>query len=261
MNAKAHGNTVNGRANAGTWIRQFHPAPDAKLRLVCFPHAGGAAGTYQPLSAALPAGLAALAVQYPGRQDRLGEPCLETIAALADEAAAALDPYTAEPYALFGHSMGALVAFETARRLQSKGLPPAALFVSGRQGPAQPQLPDGLPPLTELDDTWVVAEVRRLGGAGSVLLDHPEIRELALPSLRADFRAVYTYVHSPTPRLTCPVIALTGDRDPRVTVPGARAWEAETTGPFSLHVLEGGHFYLDAHIPRIAELITASLPM
>ncbi|WP_073755091.1 thioesterase II family protein [Streptomyces sp. CB03234] len=239
------------------WIRNFHPAPAAGVRLFCFPHAGGAAGAYRALSAALPDGIEALAVQYPGRQDRFTEPCLDDIHALADACLPELRPYADEPFALFGHSMGALVAYEVARRLEAAGhTRPAALIVSGRQAPALPRQPGTALPPAGADDERLVAEVRGLGGDPDGVLDHPGVRALALPALRADFRAVSTYRRRPGPPLSCPLVVLTGDRDPWVPIDGARAWREETGGPFELHVLPGGHFYLNDQLPGVAGLIT-----
>src|ERR1700712_4687720 len=119
-----------------TWIRRFHESPGASARLVCFPHAGGAATYFYPLSRTLAPSIEALAVQYPGRQDRRAEPCVDDIHELADLVAPALLEWADRPLALFGHSMGATLAFEVAGRLEKAGVRPAGLFVSGRRGGA-----------------------------------------------------------------------------------------------------------------------------
>ncbi|MFV0127802.1 thioesterase II family protein [Streptomyces sp. HMX112] len=243
------------------WIRNFHPAPRAGVRLFCFPHAGGAASAYFPFSAALSGEVEVLTFQYPGRQDRLAEPPPADLDSLVEACLAELSPYTAEPFAIFGHSMGAVIGYEVARRLESAGRArPAALFVSGRQAPSLPWPPEGLVPEDGPDDDWVIGEARRLGGVDPALLDEPELRRLTLPALRADLRAIFAHTHRPGPRLTCPLTALTGDRDPSVTVAGARAWHSETTGPFDLHVFPGGHFYLNDQLPEVTKLIATSLP-
>lgn len=115
------------------WFRNYGPAPDACVRLVCLPHAGGSASFYFPLARALSPKIEVLAVQYPGRQDRHAEPCVQNIEDMADRIAEALGPWTDRPYALFGHSMGAMVGFEVARRMEASGKGPLELFVSGRQ--------------------------------------------------------------------------------------------------------------------------------
>ncbi|WP_307840346.1 alpha/beta fold hydrolase [Streptomyces sp. G44] len=245
----------------GDWIRCCHPAPDAGLRLLCFPHAGGSVSAYHALSAAVSGGVEPLIVQYPGRHDRFGEP----FAAGADEIVdAVLDELPRgpgdAPLALFGHSMGALLAFETARRLERAGRPPVALFLSGRAAPSLPRRTAAKRPVRDMDDAELVEEMRKLSGTAEELLSSPEMLSIFLPPMRADYQIVDDYVYRAGPPLSCPVTVLTGDDDPRVTPDEARAWQSETRGGFSCHVLAGGHFFLDAHLPYVAGVITSSLP-
>ncbi|WP_328745001.1 alpha/beta fold hydrolase [Streptomyces sp. NBC_00285] len=237
------------------WIRRFHPAADAPARLLCFPHAGGAAAAYHPLSAAVTGPLEPLVVQYPGRHDRFAEPFAERIGEVVD---AVLDALSADPAgrppALFGHSMGAVVAFETARALQARGQVPAALFVSGRGGPSVP-VAARWPKAPS--DAELLAEMRLLAGTDDVLLADPMLLELILPALRADYAMLFAHTHRPGPRLRCPVVALTGDADPRVPVSAVAAWERETEGAFTTHVLPGGHFFVDEHLPYVARVLTS----
>ncbi|MFF7352807.1 MULTISPECIES: thioesterase II family protein [Streptomyces] len=237
------------------WIRRFHHAPDAPARLLCFPHAGGAAAAYHALSAAVAGPLEPSVVQYPGRHDRLTEPFAERIDQVVDAVLDALpaDP-AGRPLALFGHSMGALMAFETARALQARGRTPAALFVSGRGGPSLPLVTrwTGVP-----SDDDLLAELRLLAGTDDSLLVDPMLLELALPVLRADYAMLSAYSYRPGARLRCPVVALTGDADPRVPVAEVPAWQRETEGAFTTHVLPGGHFYLDDHLPYVTKVLTS----
>ncbi|MEU1132808.1 alpha/beta fold hydrolase [Streptomyces sp. NPDC005900] len=244
----------------GDWIRCYHPASEAGVRLLCFPHAGGSVSAYHAMSAAVTGVVEPLIVQYPGRQDRFGEPFAagpdEIVDAVLDELPQG--PGDA-PLALFGHSMGALVAFEAARRLEAEGRPPVALFLSGRAAPAVARPAAGRA-VRDMTDAELVEEMRKLSGTADELLDSPELVSLFLPPMRADYQIVDDYVYRPGKALSCPVVVLTGDSDPRVTPDEARAWESETRGAFSCHVLAGGHFFLDSHLPYVASVIASSLP-
>lgn len=235
------------------WIRRFSPAPQAPARLVCLPHAGGAASYYLPVAKALAPAVEVLSIQYPGRQDRRMEPCLETVAELADGVFEVLRPLSDKPLTLFGHSMGASVGFEVAIRLEAAGIPPTALFASGRRAPSL-NADDGA---HLLDDEGLIAEVKKLGGTGSQLLDDPEIQQLVLPAIRADYTAAETYRTAPDRTVSCPIHALCGDADPKVSVDEARAWATHTTGLFDLKILPGDHFYVDEHGPEIIEILRA----
>lgn len=234
------------------WIRRYQRgqagAPEHRTpRLVCFPHAGGAASYFLGLSRLLSPATEVLAVQYPGRQDRRAEPALDDIHALADGISAALAPWADEPLAYFGHSMGAAVAFEVARRL-----PPRVLFASGRRAPTS----QGGEQVHLMDDEGLLAEVATLSGTDTRVLDDPEMRALILPALRADYRAIETYVPGEDAVLEAPIEVLIGDRDPRVTEAQAKAWSVHTTGDFDLHVFPGGgHFYVADFQEELADLL------
>lgn len=236
------------------WLRGYHPAPPGAPRLVCFPFAGGSASFFQPLSAALPA-TEVLAVQYPGRQDRYSEPPLRDLHAIADAVVAAL-PDDGARTVLFGHSMGALVGYEVARRLEARGTDLTHLYVSGWRGPGR-RRPGG--PVHGLDDAGVLADVRALGGPGTALLDEPRLVEMLLPAIRGDYAAAELYAHTPAPLLRCPVTALTGDADPLVSPVEAMEWAERTTGEFALQVFPGGHFYLTDHPDAVRAIVEKAL--
>ncbi|MCM2427006.1 thioesterase II family protein [Streptomyces sp. RKAG337] len=238
--------------NGAPWVRQFHPVPDAQSRLFCFAHAGGSASFFFPLSRDLSPGVEVLSVQYPGRQDRRTEPNIPDMGELADRAAEALLPFADRPFALFGHSMGATLAYEVARRLQAAGARASALFVSGRRAPHR-VVDDGL---HLLSDRELVDDILALDGTGSRMFGDPEMLEMVLPSIRSDYRAAETYRYVPGPLLDCPVHALTGFSDPRVEVQELHHWGEHTTGPFDLQVFSGGHFYLTANQPAITQAVS-----
>jgi surfactin synthase thioesterase subunit len=222
------------------WCRRYRPARTAAARLVCLPHAGGSATFYLPVSAALSPGVDVVAIQYPGRQDRRAEPPIDDMAVLADQVHAVLRDQPELPTTLFGHSMGAVIGFEVARRLEADGHGPVRLFVSGRRGPSTYR--DEAVHLR--DDAGILAEVRKMAGTASALLGDDEIMRSVLPALRADYRATETYNCPPETTVSCPITALVGDDDPKTTVAEAQAWSGHTTGSFDLQVFPGGHFFL-----------------
>ncbi|PJJ05000.1 surfactin synthase thioesterase subunit [Streptomyces sp. 2333.5] len=234
----------------GEWIRRFHPS-DAQTRLVCFPHAGGAATFYHPVSQALSPSVDVLAVQYPGRQERHTEPCISDLSMLAERVAEELHPWTDRPMAFFGHSMGAILGYEVARRLQSSGVQLLTLFASGRRAPSCLRDED----MHRRDNDGIIDELKQLQGTDARLLDDPEIVRMLLPAIRSDYQAVETYRYEPGPLLTCPIIALTGNEDPHVTYDEATSWRSHTSGPFELQTYSGGHFYLNSHAAAVMETI------
>ncbi|MFD3827219.1 thioesterase II family protein [Streptomyces sp. NPDC058625] len=234
------------------WIRRFHPAPEADTRLVCFPHAGGSATFYFPVSRAVSPGVDVLAVQYPGRQDRMYEPHVDDIPTLADRITEELVHWADRPLTLFGHSMGATIAFEVARRLEARGTVPLGLFASGRRAPSRHRGEQ----VHLLDDDGLIRELRRLSGTDAEVLDDEAILRMVLPAMRSDYRAVETYRYEPGPPLNCPVIALTADDDPLVDVAEARAWAQHTVAPFRIRIFTGGHFFVSAHAESVVGEIT-----
>jgi pyochelin biosynthesis protein PchC len=218
------------------WLRCYQPRPSARLRLVCFPHAGGSASFYSAWMQRMPAHMELLSVQYPGRGSRVDEPLLDDMHRLADAIAVALTPIVDRPLALFGHSMGALVAYEVALRIS----PPALLFVSARQAPLHAR--PGRKHLADDDTLW--AEALRLGGVDELLVAQRELRALVLPVLRNDFRMLETYRPLARARLRCPIVGLAADADPVVAVDEVPRWADLTRSWFRLRVFPGDHFYL-----------------
>ncbi|MGN9758841.1 thioesterase II family protein [Streptomyces sp. SD31] len=239
------------------WLRRFHDAPQgAAPRVVCFPHAGGAASWYRPLATGLATRAEVLVVQYPGRQDRHNEPLIDDVHVLARRITEVVAPLRDRPLVLFGHSMGASVAFEVATALQARSAEVAHLYVSGRRAPQHSHDEQ----VHRLDDAGVIAEVRRLAGTDSRVFDDEELVRMVLPAIRGDYRAAETYRYRPGPPLTCPVTALTGDADPKTTVQEAADWQERTTGPFQLRVFPGGHFFLAEHSTAVMDLLSGESP-
>jgi surfactin synthase thioesterase subunit len=226
-----------------TWVRRYHPAPSAATRLVCLPHAGGSASFYFPVSRALSPDVEVLAIQYPGRQDRRAEQPLTDLRELAAQITTAVLPFADRPVALFGHSMGALLAYEIGLRLQTAAVPVPVVFISGRRAPSRPRPED----VHRRTDDGIVAEMRELNGTEGGVLGDEEMLRVVLPAVRADYQAVETYRYQPGASLSCSISAFAGEQDPRVDVVDVAAWAEHTTGRFDLRTFPGGHFFLTAN--------------
>jgi medium-chain acyl-[acyl-carrier-protein] hydrolase len=217
-------------------------------RLVCFPFAGGGAGVYKRWAEHLAGDVELLAVQLPGRENRVLVPPLRRLTQAADLLVSQLQRLPWRPTVFFGHSMGALLAYETALRL-----PPACrlqqLVVSGRSGPHMPPV---TPPVATLDDSAFMALLGGMGGTSAAVLNQPELMRLLLPMLRADFGMVDNYRPEPAaPTLSCPVLAVHGRDDPSTSVARMQAWATTTHAQFGLQEFPGGHFFLHDERARL----------
>jgi medium-chain acyl-[acyl-carrier-protein] hydrolase len=224
------------------WLACVQPRPRAAVRLFCFPHAGGGASLFRGWADGLPDTVEVCPVQLPGREARFREPAFTRLRPLTEALAGALRPHLDRPFAFFGHSMGALVAFELARRLSRDGGPqPVRLFVSGCAAPTVRR--DGRP-LHGLPGSAFRKELRRLQGTPAAVLDNDELMRLLLPTLRADFALCETYAFAPGPHLTCAIGAWGGLGDDTVSCRDLAPWRQQTTGRFRLRLLPGDHFFL-----------------
>lgn len=207
-------------------------------RVFAFAHAGGGASFFRPWAAAMPDGVELCAIQLPGREQRFAEPCFGRLGPLLDELVPALTPFLDRRFALFGHSLGALVAFEVARRLGD--VPLVGLAASAFRAPHLPAERT----LSALPDGEFLAEIARLGGTPPELLGDPELMETMLPALRGDFVLAESYRHDPGARLAVPIVAMGGAADPWVGAEALGGWAAHTGTGFRLRLFRGGHFYL-----------------
>jgi pyochelin biosynthetic protein PchC len=237
------------------WIRRYFPSPDAAFQLLCLPHAGGSAPFYRPVAQALSPRVEVLAVQYPGRQDRLRETMIGSVRELADAVATAAADAIDRPFAIFGHSLGATLAYEVGVRLEAAGLVPARVFASGRRAPSAVR--DERVHLA--DDNGLVAELRRLSGTAQQIFGDEELMRMVLPAIRNDYRAAETYRHAGGPRLSSPITAITGTSDPKATIAEVKAWAGHTESGFELKTYTGGHFYLIDHAGAVINLIDERL--
>jgi len=186
--------------------------------------------------------MTAVPVELPGRGTRHGEPLIDGWPRLIDDATSAVRTRGGGAYALAGHSLGAVLAFEVARALQRAGDPPRLLLVAARNGPSA-----GLShrPIHGLGDAQLLDALRRLGGSPEAILREPDLMELFLPVLRADLRLAETYARPPGPALSCPIAAYAGRRDRMTSGEAVLAWHRETTDTFDLTIVDAGHFLLD----------------
>ncbi|MDA3804713.1 alpha/beta fold hydrolase [Clavibacter sp. CT19] len=251
------------------WLRRIQAAPAPRIRLVCLPHAGGAASAYRGWAPFVPRGVELLGVQYPGRGDRYGDPVSPDLDALAADVATAVGALSDRlPVVLFGHSMGALVAYETARLLAAAGRPAVRLVVSGRRAPTERW--GGT--LHRQDDAVLLADLVRQGGTAPEILADDDMRRTVLACLRDDYRLVETHRTRPGPGPGCPVSVFSGDADPELRPAEAEAWhrlvgdadagsdgDARPDGDARLRVFRGGHFYLAERPAEVVEAIVSLL--
>ncbi len=212
---------------------------------------------YRRWATALPAGIELAAVQLPGRESRLAERAIDRMGHLVAALATALRPHLDRPFAFFGHSLGALVAFELARRLAREGRPgPVHLFAAARRAP---QVAGTQPPCHDLPEPQFRAALARMGGTPPQVLDNDELMRLLAPTLRADFALAETYRYEPGPPLDCPFTVLGGLADVNTSALQLQGWAEHTRSTFGLQMLPGGHFFIHSALARVLEVVTEAL--
>jgi medium-chain acyl-[acyl-carrier-protein] hydrolase len=232
--------------------------PSSRFRLFCLPYAGGSARIYRPWRAALPEGMELCPIELPGHGERIGEPPIATLDGLVSAVTDAVLARTGPPYALFGHSLGALLAFESARVLQACGVGPEALFVSGHRAP---QVASREAPIYHLGDAEFIASVGALGGTVPAVLADDQLMQLLLPAMRADFTVSDTYRLSPGAPLRCPVEVFGGLDDTGVRLSDLDAWSRCTIGPCRVSMFAGDHFFVHTQGPVLVKEIQQILGM
>ncbi|WP_017596056.1 thioesterase II family protein [Nocardiopsis potens] len=235
------------------WVRCLKPEAEPRARVLFCPHAGASADAFTALARRLAPGVEGLAAQYPGRRDRKGEPAAGDVREIAAALAAARPRAGRRPLIVFGHSLGAAVAFETALGLSGAG-GLTRLVVSGRPAPADGL---GLPPPAGDDD--IVAELRRTGAVPQRLLDRPAFRESILSVLRHDFRANATYRCPPDAQVPVPITFLLSSDDPYVDGERAERWAKHTASEFRVAAFPGGHGFLFDRPEAVLEEVQADL--
>lgn len=244
------------------WIAHSKPNPLANLRLFCFPYAGGSAQGYRTWAEGLPTTIEVCPIELPGRGTRLTDTLYYTrVLPLVEAIAAALLPLLDKPFAFFGHSMGALIAFELTRLLRREyGLIPVHLFVSGRDAPQIKAFhqPESVPTYA-LPEHEFLEKLRLLSGTPNTVLENAELMQLIIPILRADWEVSETYVYTPEPLLECPITAFGGLQDPVTSHDELEAWREQTSVNFSLHMFPGNHFFLNTAQPLLLRVIARSL--
>jgi surfactin synthase thioesterase subunit/glycosyltransferase involved in cell wall biosynthesis len=244
------------RLQQKSWFPYVESQP-SKPRLVCFPYAGAGALAYRTWIAPLSPAVSVCPVRLPGRETRINEEPLQNMAALVTALEAAIAPYLDHPFAFFGHSMGAVIAFELTRSLRRhyKTLP-VALHVSGARAP-QFRLNWTPPPVP--DDRELLEQLRRLDGVPAEVLENPQVMEYALPVLRADTALFRNYVYTPEPPLPLPIFAYGGRSDPNVSAEQVEAWREQTTTTFVRREFEGGHFFINSASEEFLRTLLAGL--
>ncbi len=240
-------------ASARSWFPAIHQTEEASMRLFCFPYAGGGASIFRGWQEHLPHSVAVCPVRMPGRETRLSEPAFDRMERLIPALREAIGPHLDKPFAFFGHSMGAAVAFELARSLASR---PLALLVAGARAPQLRR--DHVPPPPPSDED-LIEELQRLNGIPQELLEHRELMHLALPALRADATLYRNYVFQEGPPLDCPIRTYGGREDERITRDHLEAWAGETTQSFKLEMFPGGHFFLQTHQAEFLKALVGDL--
>ena len=239
-----------------SWFTNYSKNSGAPYRLFTFPFAGGGAAIYRKWPERF-SNVEVLAALLPGREGRIGEPALTSMETMLQQLVPAIAPLLDRPYVFFGHSMGALIAFELTRRLARDGLRcPECLFVSAFRSPDRPSRNRILHPLS---DREFVRELTTYGGIPAQVLEMPELLELMVPTLRADFSVLETYRFVPAEPVASPIVAFCGTQDDVATRQEMLDWRDKTSAEFFLHDLQGDHFFLQSAEVALLDLVNKNM--
>lgn len=235
------------------WIKIFHPCPQPRLRLFCFHPSASGASLFRLWSKYLPSDIEVCAIQLPGRETRIKEPLITQWDDLLPPLTQTLKPLIIEyPFVFFGHSLGALICFEIARKLRKQKLPtPECLLISGRRAP---QIPIDNP-LHQASNQILISTLREYGGTPEAVLQNQDLMELFLPILRADFTLNEKYIYSSEISLEIPIFAFRGENDIAVNLEKLSGWEEHTFSSFDLHEFPGGHMFFQQEPKTLIETI------
>ncbi|CAG0937561.1 medium-chain acyl-[acyl-carrier-protein] hydrolase [Thermoflexales bacterium] len=243
--------------NLNSWVICPKPVAQARLRLFCFPYAGGGASVFRDWPNYFPSSIEVCAVQLPGREGRWREPLFTHWEPLVQALVDSLQPYYDRPFAFFGHSLGALISFELARALARQNKPaPLHLCVAGH---AAPQVPNTEPAIHQLPKPEFIKKLRALSGTPAEVLQNAELMELFLPVLRADFAVNETYTYTPGSPLECPISAFGGLQDEMSVPAELEGWRNQTRQAFTLRLLPGDHFFLHSARPLLLHSLVQDL--
>lgn len=251
---------MNPSNSSQQWVFHPKPNPNAQFRLICFPYSGGGAAVYRTWADHLPDNIELCSVRLPGRETRFRETPFTRLTPLVEATAAGLSPYLDKPFAFFGHSLGALVGYALVLHLrqQQAAQQPVHLFVSGRRAP---HLPPSHPPVHQADEATFLNRIREMGGTSSKFFEMPELIEIMLPMLRADFAVWETYKHVPQAPLACPITAFGGKEDAEAKTADIEAWRHYTNTKFSLHMFPGGHFFWQEQLSKLLTFVSRDLSL